>query len=105
MFFPQFRARRFRRSETFRRMVRETTLSVSDLIYPMFSAFGNGPRKEVSSMPGIYQQSIPDIVAEAREVYALGIPAVLLFGSRRQRMRWEVMPIRIPASFRRRSGL
>ena len=80
MFFPQFRARRIRGSEIFRRMVRETNLSVNDLMYPMFSAFGNGPRKEVSSMPGIYQQSITDIVAEAREVYALGIPAVLLFG-------------------------
>jgi len=80
MFFPQFRARRIRGSETFRRMVRETTLSVNDLIYPMFSAFGTEPRKEISSMPGIYQQSIPDIVEEAREVFALGIPAVLLFG-------------------------
>jgi porphobilinogen synthase len=61
-------------------MVRETALSVDDLIYPMFSAFGSGIRKEVSSMPGIYQQSIEYIVAEAREVYQLGIPAVILFG-------------------------
>ncbi len=80
MFFPQFRARRIRASETFRRMVRETTLSVNDLIYPMFSAFGSGIRKEISSMPGIFQQSIEHIVAEAKEVQALGIPAVLLFG-------------------------
>lgn len=61
-------------------MVRETALSVDDLIYPMFSAFGSGIRKEVSSMPGIYQQSIEHIVAEAREVYQLGVPAVILFG-------------------------
>jgi len=80
MFFPQFRARRIRGNEVFRRMVRETTLSVNDLVYPMFSAFGTDRKKEISSMPGIYQQSIEHIVAEAREVYDLGIPAVLLFG-------------------------
>ena len=80
MFFPQFRARRIRGNEIFRRMVSETTLSVNDLVYPMFSAFGRGIKKEISSMPGIYQQSIEHIVAEAQEVYNLGIPAVLLFG-------------------------
>jgi porphobilinogen synthase len=80
MFFPQFRARRIRGNEIFRKMVRETTLSVNDLIYPMFSAFGSGIKKEISSMPGIYQQSIEHIVEEAREVYGLGIPAVILFG-------------------------
>lgn len=76
----RFRARRIRGKEVFRRMVRETTLSVNDLIYPMFSAFGSGIKKEVSSMPGIYQQSIEHIVAEAKEVHGLGIPAVILFG-------------------------
>ena len=80
MFFPQFRARRIRGNEVFRRMVSETTLSVNDLVYPMFSAFGSGIKKGISSMPGIYQQSIEHIVAEAQEVYNLGIPAVLLFG-------------------------
>lgn len=80
MVFPRIRSRRIRGREVFRRMVRETALSVDDLIYPMFSAFGSGVRKEVSSMPGIYQQSIEYIVAEAREVYQLGIPAVILFG-------------------------
>src|SRR5512143_3317201 len=80
MFFPQFRARRIRGKEVFRRMVRETSLSVNDLIYPRFSAFGTGIRKEVSSMPGIYQQSIENVVAEAQEAYELGVPAVLLFG-------------------------
>ncbi|HEX5773869.1 MAG TPA: porphobilinogen synthase [Geomobilimonas sp.] len=80
MFYPQFRARRIRGKEVFRRMVSETALSASDLIYPMFSAFGKGIRKEISSMPGIYQQSIEHIVAEAQEVKELGIPAVILFG-------------------------
>lgn len=80
MFSSRFRARRIRGKEVFRRMVRETALSANDLIYPMFSAFGNDIRKEVSSMPGIFQQSIEHIVAEAKEVHELGIPAVILFG-------------------------
>ena len=80
MFYPTFRARRIRGKEVFRRMVRETTLSATDLIYPMFSAFGTGIRKEISSMPGIYQQSIEHIVAEAQEAHELGVPAVILFG-------------------------
>jgi porphobilinogen synthase len=80
MFFPEYRARRLRRNENIRRMVRETHLRVEDFIYPMFSAFGNGIKKEIPSMPGIYQQSIEHIVAEAREVHQLGIPAVILFG-------------------------
>ena len=80
MFFPEYRARRLRRTEQIRRMVRETVLRTDDLIYPMFSAFGQGIKKEIPSMPGIFQQSIEHIVAEAKEVYALGIPAVILFG-------------------------
>lgn len=80
MFFPEYRARRLRRTEALRRMVRETVLRTDDLIYPMFSAFGQGIKKEIPSMPGIYQQSIEHIVAEAKEVHALGIPAVILFG-------------------------
>ncbi|ABK98075.1 porphobilinogen synthase [Pelobacter propionicus] len=75
-----FRARRIRGNETMRRMVRETSLSVDDLVYPLFSAFGSGIMKEISSMPGIYQQSIEHLVEECREVQGLGIPAVLLFG-------------------------
>jgi porphobilinogen synthase len=80
MFFPTFRARRIRGKEVFRNMVRETTLSVNDLIYPMFSTCGKGIRREVSSMPGIYQQSVEYIVEEARAARDQGIPAVLLFG-------------------------
>ncbi len=80
MFFPPYRARRTRRTDTLRRMVRENFLRPDDLIYPMFSAFGEDIKKEIPSMPGIYQQSIEHIVAEAAEVAALGIPAVILFG-------------------------
>ncbi len=80
MFFPEYRARRLRRNAAIRSMVRETFLRPEDMIYPMFSAFGKDIRKEIPSMPGIYQQSIEHIVAEAREVFELGIPAVILFG-------------------------
>lgn len=80
MFFPEYRARRLRRNAGIRSMIRETHLHPEDFIYPMFSAFGSGIKKEIPSMPGIYQQSIEHIVAEAREVHALGIPAVILFG-------------------------
>ncbi len=80
MYFPRYRARRTRKTETLRRMVRENHLRVDDLIYPMFSAFGENIKNEIPSMPGIYQHSIENLVEEAREVYALGIPAVILFG-------------------------
>jgi porphobilinogen synthase len=80
MYFPRYRARRTRKNENLRRMVRENHLRVEDLIYPMFSAFGENIRNEIPSMPGIYQQSIEHLVEEAREVYELGIPAVILFG-------------------------
>jgi porphobilinogen synthase len=61
-------------------MVRETTLSVDDFIYPLFVAPGEGYKKEISSMPGVYQMSIDNIVEEAKEVRDLGIPAIILFG-------------------------
>jgi len=80
MYFPNYRPRRLRRNENIRRMVRETHLRIDDLIYPMFSAFGENIKKEIGSMPGIYQQSIDNIVIEAKEVQELGIPAVVLFG-------------------------
>lgn len=80
MFFPEYRARRLRRTPNLRRMVRETALAVDDLIYPMFSIHGEDIRREIPSMPGIFQQSIEHLVAEAREVRDLGIPAVMLFG-------------------------
>jgi len=61
-------------------MVRETSLSPDDLIYPLFVIFGKKTRKRISSMPGCYQFSVDEIVKEARKVYALGIPAIILFG-------------------------
>jgi porphobilinogen synthase len=69
-----------RRSEALRGLVRETRLTTAGLIYPMFVCPGANMRKEVSSMPGVYQQSADQIVEECREVEALGIPGVILFG-------------------------
>ena len=80
MTFPTHRPRRLRRTEALRGFVRETRLSASGLVYPMFACPGNNVRIEVSSMPGIFQQSVDQIVEECREVAGLGIPAVILFG-------------------------
>jgi porphobilinogen synthase len=80
MNFPEYRPRRLRKNELFRRMVRETKLSVDDLIYPLFAVAGKGIRKEVSSMPGVFQLSVENLVKEVKEVRSLGIPAILLFG-------------------------
>jgi porphobilinogen synthase len=80
MTFPIHRPRRLRRSEALRGFVRETRLSASGLVYPMFACPGKNVRVEVSSMPGIYQQSPDRIVEECREVAGLGVPAVILFG-------------------------
>ncbi len=80
MNFPEYRPRRLRKNELFRRMVRETKLSVDDLIYPLFAAAGKGIRKEVPSMPGVFQLSVENLVKEVKEVKSLGIPSVLLFG-------------------------
>lgn len=78
--FPQVRLRRLRRTETFRHMVRETHLSVDDLIYPLFVTYGHGVKEEIPSMPGICRFSADRVAAEAEEAAGLGIPAVLLFG-------------------------
>jgi porphobilinogen synthase len=80
MTFPTHRPRRLRRSEALRGFVRETRLTTGGLVYPMFACPGTKVRTEVSSMPGIYQQSADQIVEECREVANLGIPAVILFG-------------------------
>jgi porphobilinogen synthase len=80
MTFPVHRPRRLRRNEALRGFVRETRLSASGMVYPMFACPGTNVRKEVSSMPGIFQQSVDQIVEECREVAGLGIPAVILFG-------------------------
>lgn len=80
MAFPVDRPRRLRTNETMRKMVRETTLSAADFIYPLFVCEGEDIKKPVGSMPGVYQMSVEKIVEECLEVEALGIPAVILFG-------------------------
>ncbi len=80
MSFPIQRPRRLRRTEALRGLVRETRLTTAGFIYPMFVCPGMNVRKEVGSMPGVYQQSVDQIVEECREVESLGIPAVILFG-------------------------
>ncbi len=78
--FPINRPRRLRQHPQLRRMVQETVVTASDLIYPLFAVPGESVAKEVKSMPGVYQLSVDKIVDEAKEVYDLGIPAVILFG-------------------------
>jgi porphobilinogen synthase len=80
MSFPTHRPRRLRRTEALRSLVRETRLTIDGLIYPMFVCPGTNVRQEVTSMPGIAQQSADQIVEECREVESLGIPGVILFG-------------------------
>ncbi|OGW01330.1 MAG: delta-aminolevulinic acid dehydratase [Nitrospinae bacterium RIFCSPLOWO2_01_FULL_39_10] len=80
MGFPITRMRRLRKNENLRRMVRETTLSVDNLIYPLFVTYGKGVKDEIGSMPGSYRFSIDTLSKEIKEVKSLGIPAVILFG-------------------------
>jgi porphobilinogen synthase len=80
MSYPTHRPRRLRRNEALRSLVRETRLTTANLIYPMFVCPGTKVRQEVSSMPGVYQQSVDQIMEEAREVESLGIPGTILFG-------------------------
>jgi len=79
--YPPFaRLRRLRYSGALRRLVRETRLSAEDFVYPLFVVHGSGVRNAIPSMPGQYQLSLDQLPAEAQELRALGIPAVLLFG-------------------------
>ncbi len=80
MSFPTHRPRRLRRTEALRNLVRETRISTSGLIYPMFVCPGTKVRQPVSSMPGIAQQSVDQLLEDAREVEQLGIPGIILFG-------------------------
>ncbi len=80
MEFPIIRMRRLRKNDSFRRLVRETTLSVNDLIYPLFVCPGKNIKNEIKSMPGNYQMSIDKIVDECLLVRDLGIPGIILFG-------------------------
>lgn len=80
MQFPTVRNRRLRRSAALRSLVRETVLSENDLIYPIFVTYGQNVKEEISSMPGIYHLSMDRLEEEIREVVAVGIQSVLVFG-------------------------
>jgi porphobilinogen synthase len=80
MSFPTQRPRRLRRSKGLRGLVRETRLTPAGLVYPMFVCPGTKHRAEVSSMPGVFQQSVDETLKECREIASLGIPGVILFG-------------------------
>ena len=80
MQFPEYRARRLRKNENFRRLIRETSLSVDDLVYPLFAVPGKSVKKPIASMPGQFQLSVDYIAKEAQKAHELDIPAVLLFG-------------------------
>jgi len=78
--FPQLRLRRLRYNETVRQLVRETSLKVSDLVYPLFVTYGRGVKNEVGSMPDVFQYSVDLLPREVEDIAALAIPAVILFG-------------------------
>lgn len=78
--FPESRPRRLRRTASLRRSVRETSLSADNFIYPLFVCPGAGIRREISSLPGQFHFSVDRLASEAREIAALGIPSVILFG-------------------------
>lgn len=80
MAFPITRLRRLRQSEQMRSMVRETRLSPTSFVYPMFVCPGEGVRKEVRSMPGVFNLSVDEAVKEAQQTYSLGVPSIILFG-------------------------
>ncbi len=80
MLFPDYRPRRMRQNENFRRMIRETRLAKDDLIYPLFAVTGKRKKEEISSLPGQFHLSVDNLAKEAKEVKSLGIPGVILFG-------------------------
>src|SRR5437899_5910197 len=80
MAFPANRLRRLRRTESLRALVRETRLTPESLVYPLFVCPGTGIRKEVRSMPGVFNLSIDEAVKEVREARALGVLSIILFG-------------------------
>src|SRR5271166_4054597 len=78
--FPVTRMRRLRQNEALRKMFSETTLTKNDFIYPLFVVEGKSVKKEIGSMPGIYQLSLENAVKECEDTMKLGIPAIILFG-------------------------
>ena len=80
MQFPDYRLRRLRKNENFRRLTRETMISADNLVYPLFVVGGKSVKKPIASMPGHFQMSVDNLVKEAREAHTLKIPALLLIG-------------------------
>ena len=80
MNFPDYRPRRLRKNENFRRMIRETKLSIDDLVYPLFVVPGKDRKKPINTMPGNFQMSVDHLLKEVQKTKELGIPAILLFG-------------------------
>src|SRR4029077_15219566 len=80
MAFPTTRLRRLRRTAELRNLVSETRLTPDAFVYPMFVCPGEGVRKEVRSMPGVFNLSVDEAVKEAQQVHSLGVPSVILFG-------------------------
>jgi porphobilinogen synthase len=78
--FPIHRPRRLREKESIRNLIRETEVTVQDLVFPLFVTHGHKVRKPVGSMPGIFQLSVDNLAKEAQELVRLKIPAVILFG-------------------------
>jgi porphobilinogen synthase len=80
MSFPETRPRRLRRTPALRRLVRETTLSADNFIYPLFVCPGKGIKREIPSLPGQFHFSVDELAREVTEIAGLGIPGVILFG-------------------------
>ncbi|MGE0083057.1 MAG: porphobilinogen synthase [Desulfococcaceae bacterium] len=80
MLFPDYRGRRMRMNESFRRMVRETTLSVDDFILPLFAIGGKNVKEPIDSMPGHFRFSVENLVKIAKQAYDAKIPAIMIFG-------------------------
>ncbi len=80
MLFPDYRPRRMRQTEAFRRMIRETVLTVDDFILPLFAIDGKNVENPIESMPGHFQLSIDNLVKTAQKAFDAGIPAIMLFG-------------------------
>jgi len=89
MGFPITRMRRLRQTEQLRSMVRETRLTPDSFVYPMFVCPGEGVRKEVRSMPGVFNLSVDEAVKEARQAHSLGVPSVILFGLPEKKTKWR----------------
>ncbi len=80
MVFPDYRPRRLRKNEAFRSLIRETHISASQLVYPLFVLPGKNIREEIPSMPGVFRISVDQLAGEAKECLSLGVNSVILFG-------------------------